>query len=130
MENVPTISPSVLLVEDDDEVRKIITQRLMATGYQVIVSTNEADAVETLGHAKADIELILVDQNMSSDQALAVGRRIRDHFDLNEGVPIVVIPLEFKEELEDTDEEMGGRDYKTYFTTNRQLDNLLKKLLS
>jgi hypothetical protein len=39
------------------------------------------------------------------------------------------LPFEFCKELEGTDENMGGRDYKSYMTSEQQLEDLLAGLL-
>ena len=39
-------------------------------------------------------------------------------------------PFEFCKEMEGTNENMGGRDYKSYMTSEQQLEDLLAGLLN
>ena len=121
--------PTVLLMEDDEEVREAVAKFLTTKGYRVVLAPNEQDSIKQIADSQFRIGLILVDQDMNSDEALAVGRRVRNHFRMGENIPVVVIPLEFREEMEGTDEGVGGRDYKTYLSNNQQLENLLHRLL-
>ena len=120
---------AILLVEDDDEVRENLINLLEGRGYRVVVATNEDASVAAVLASPQQIGLILVDQMMSSDQALALGRRIRSYFSMAATVPVVVIPMEFTEEKEGSDESVGGRDYKAYLANYSQLENLLARLL-
>jgi CheY-like chemotaxis protein len=38
--------PTILLVEEDDEVRPLLSQNLRNQGYHVVVALDEADAIE------------------------------------------------------------------------------------
>jgi two-component system response regulator MprA len=120
---------AILLVEDDDEIREAMTEFLHVRGYRVIEATNEADSIEEILKSGYRIGLILVDQDLNSDDALAIGRRLRDHFKMGEGVPVVVLPVEFKKEMEGTDEDVGGLDCKSYLANGQQLEGLLSRLL-
>jgi CheY-like chemotaxis protein len=121
--------PAILLVEDDEEIREGIVQFLKTIGYDVAWATNEADSILEIANSHFRIGLFLVDQDMSSDEALAVGRRLRTHVRMGENIPVVVIPLEFSKELEGKDEDVGQRDYKTYLSSCQQLATLLSRLL-
>ena len=120
---------AILLVEDDDEVREAMAEFLNVRGYQVIQATNEADSIEESVKSKYQIELILIDQDLDSDEALAIGRRVRDHFKMGQEVPVIVLPAEFKKEMEGTDEDVGGLDCKSYLANGQQLEGLLSRLL-
>ena len=120
---------AILLVEDDDEVRENLINLLEGRGYRVVVATNEDASVAAVLASPLHIGLILVDQMMISDQALALGRRIRSYFSMAATVPVVVIPMEFTKEKEGSDESVGGRDYKAYLANYSQLENLLARLL-
>ena len=78
---------------------------------------------------QAKIQLILMNQRMLSDDALAAGRRIREHVNVPNSAPVIVLPFEFTKEFEGTDKNMGGGDYKSYMTSEKQLEDLLAGLL-
>jgi CheY-like chemotaxis protein len=125
----PTTAITILLMEDDDEVREAMTEFLRSRGYRVIEATNEADSIAEIVKSEHQVGVILVDQNINSDDALAIGRRVRDHFKVGQAVPVVVFPAEFKKEMEGTNEAVGGRDYKSYLANGQQLEGLLSTLL-
>ena len=122
--------PRILLVEDDHEIRGYMQRFLESMGYDVEVGTDEDDSLRKLSDNHLNVKLILVNQRMLSDDALSAGRRIRAHANVANSAPVVVLPFEFRNELEGTDQNVGGRDYKSYMTSEQQLEDLLAGLLS
>lgn len=120
---------NILLVEDDQEIREYMKRFLEDLGYQVALAINEQDSL-SLTSDPACVQLILMNQKMVSDDALAAGRRIRKQVNVSSSAPVVVLPFEFRKEMEGTDENMGGRDYKSYMTSEQQLEDLLAGLLN
>ena len=120
---------TILLVEDDQETREYMKRFLEELGYDVALATNEKDSLNLMSEPHAAVQLILMNQAMVSDDALAAGRRIREHVSVSNSVPVIVLPFEFRNEMEGTDENMGGRDYKSYMTSEQQLEDLLAGLL-
>ena len=130
--NIPEVrtnSPTILLVEDDQEIREAMKRFLEDLGYEVALATNEEDSMRLIHGDRTKVQLILLNQRMLSDDALAAGRRIRGHASVPNSAPVIVLPFEFSKEFEGTDENMGGRDYKSYMTSERQLEDLLAGLL-
>ena len=121
--------PTILLVEDDREIREYMKQFLEDLGYAVALAANEDDTLRLIDGDQAKVRLILLNQRMLSDDALAAGRRIRTHVNAPNSAPVIVLPFEFSKEFEGTDENMGGRDYKSYMTSEQQLEDLLAGLL-
>lgn len=122
--------PSILLVDDDQEIRERMKRFLEELGYDVELGTDEGDSLRMISGDHRTVKLILLNQRMLSDDALSAGRRIREHVNVANSAPVVVLPFEFRDELEGTDENMGGRDYKSYMTSEQQLEDLLAGLLS
>jgi len=123
-----TKAPTILLVEDDQEIREAMKRFLEDLGYAVALATNEEDSKRVV-YGDQKVQLILLNQKMLSDDALAAGRRIREHVNVPNSAPVIVLPFEFSKEFEGTDENMGGRDYKSYMTSEGQLEDLLAGLL-
>jgi len=121
---------TILLVEDDQEIREYMKRFLQDLGYEVALAINEQDSLGLINDPPASVQLILMNQRMVSDDALAAGRRIRKHVNISSSAPVIVLPFEFRKEMEGTDENMGGRDYKSYMTSEQQLENLLAGLLN
>ena len=126
---VITNTATILLVEDDQEIREAMKRFLEDLGYVVALATNEEDSMRLIHGEQTKVHLILLNQRMLSDDALAAGRRIREHASVPNSAPVIVLPFEFSKEFEGTDENMGGRDYKSYMTSERQLEDLLAGLL-
>jgi CheY-like chemotaxis protein len=119
---------TILLVEDDQETREYMKRFLEDLGYEVALAINEQDSLSLINDP-ASVHLILMNQRMVSDDALAAGRRIRKQVIVSSSAPVIVLPFEFRKEMEGTDENMGGRDYKSYMTSEQQLEDLLAGLL-
>jgi DNA-binding response OmpR family regulator len=119
----------ILLVEDDDEVCIAIEARLKKAGYGIVVARNEEDARLNPVIAQSAVGLILLNQKMHSDEALAVGRRIRERAGLDAATPLIVLPFEYETSMEGQDHCVGGNDYKTYMVDTDQLTELIKRLL-
>jgi DNA-binding response OmpR family regulator len=129
MSETPSKEPAILLVEDDEEIREGIIHFLKIMGYRVAWATNEEDSIREITSSPLKIGLILMDQRLSSDQSLSMGRRLRAHLQDGENIPVVVIPFEFTKEMEGRDENVGSKDYKTYLANSQQLEKLLNRLL-
>jgi len=123
------VRPTILLVEDDEEIRDQMKDLLQRQGYLVVLVFDEHESNDVVGGNNLKIGLIVIDQKMVSDEALAAGRRIRQHAHVGDSVPVVVIPFEFSKEMEGKDECMGGSDYKSYIANSTQLETLLARLL-
>jgi DNA-binding response OmpR family regulator len=120
---------TILLVEDDQEIREYMKRFLEDSGYGVALAFDENDSLSLMSEPHASVHLILMNQRMVSDDALAAGRRIREHVTVSKSAPVIVLPFEFRKEKEGTNENMGGQDYKSYMTSEQQLEDLLAGLL-
>ena len=120
---------TILLVEDDRELCEYMRRFLEDLGYRVALATDEADSLRLVDSDQSEIQLILLNQKMLSDDALAAGRRIREYVNVPNPIPVVVLPFEFTKEFEGTDQNMGDGYYKSYMNTEQQLEDLLAGLL-
>ena len=120
---------TILLVEDDRELCEYMRRFLEDLGYGVVCATDEANSLRLVDPDQSQIQLILLNQKMLSDDALAAGRRIREYLDGPNPIPVVVLPFEFTKALEGTDQNMGDGYYKSYMNTEQQLEDLLAGLL-
>jgi two-component system, OmpR family, phosphate regulon response regulator OmpR len=127
--NQAKVPATILLVEDDPKIRELMKRFLEELGYAVALATDEDDSLRLMDGDEPKVQLILLNQKMLSDDALAAGRRIREHVNVPNSAPVIVLPFEFKPEFEGKDENMGGRDYKSYMTSEQQLEDLLSGLL-
>jgi len=82
--DVPTGSETVLLTEDEQDVREIARQFLESGGYRVIEAKNGADAIRLAAQHRGEIQLLVTDMVMPgmTGQELAV-RLKTEHPGLN-----------------------------------------------
>ncbi len=75
---VTPLSPTVLLVEDDDSIREIVGEVLSSRGYEVLAARNGREALEILRRRSIPPRLILLDlmmPDMDGKQFLAEKRK-------------------------------------------------------
>lgn len=125
-----TNQPTIFLLEEDDETRRPLVSNLRRDGYRVIIALNEGDALQRVegGHVAADLILVNL-VGKSVDEALNVGRSIRERARYDGHTPLVVMPEKYGADLEGTDVNVGGNDWLTYLEDHEQLKNLLARLL-
>jgi DNA-binding response OmpR family regulator len=119
--------PTVLLVEDQEEIRRDLRQIMVMNGYRLIDTDNGRDAVKRARYAHPD--LLMVDLDVPLLYGLVAARQIIKQAQL-EPVPVVIVTHE------DTVDpypmmEMGVRrnEYVTRLDDYEQLGNLLNYLL-
>ena len=118
-------SLAVLVVEDVAETRDGIEKLLKADGYRVTVARDERDAIESAQRKRPD--LILVSLVGLPREVIVSARRIRDHAEVGENVPVVVFCIE---ELAEGDEVAIGQNvYVTRPDNFNQLRSLITRLL-
>jgi DNA-binding response OmpR family regulator len=118
------------LLEEDDDTRSLLRRNLESEGYRVIVAIDERDAIERIEGERVHADLLLVNLvGKSPDEALGVGRNVREHAKYDGHTPLVVMAEKFVEELEGTDANVGGNDWIIYQEDAEQLRSLLSRLL-
>jgi DNA-binding response OmpR family regulator len=113
MDSRQGMQPTIFLVENDDETRGLLVRNLWADGYQVIVAVDEEDALERVGGVDADIMLVNL-AGKTAEEVLAAGRRVRRHSTYNGRTSLVVMPERYAKELEDTEVNVGAREWVFY----------------
>ncbi|HEV2882758.1 MAG TPA: response regulator [Pyrinomonadaceae bacterium] len=122
---------TILLVEEDDETRRILKVSLQIDGYRVLPALNEEDALDRVAGRGAQADLVLVNLvGKTPEDGLAAGRRIRAHAKYDGHTPLVVIAEKYGKELEGTNVNVSGNDWITYPEDHDQLRNLLARLLN
>ncbi len=121
--------PTILLVEEDDQVRPILTQNLRHQGYHVIVALDEADAIERTKGGGLCPDLILLNQVGRSIQEYTVmGQRICKSAGIASRTPIIVMAEQYGADMEGKDVQVDDTEYVTYLEDGQQLMNLLHRL--
>ena len=81
-------SPTVLLAEDSEDTRQVLSMELRHWGCRVLTAADGREAVETALDERPD--LILMDLNLPRLDGLAATERIRAHSELD-AVPIIAV---------------------------------------
>ena len=118
-----TTSPHILVVDDDREIRDLITKLLKKNGYRVDAAANGREMRAAM--VAADIDLIVLDRVMPGEDGLDLCRDLRKEC----RVPIILLTLLGS----DTDRviglEMGADDYVTKPFSPQELVARIKAVL-
>ena len=122
--------PTIFLVEEDNNVRPNLTKSLRQLGYHLLVAADLEDAREWVsrdGFIKADLVLINL-VGKTPEEAMSVGRELRDHARDDGHTPLVVMPEKVPEEMRGTDVNASGNEWICYYEDAEQLQILLRRL--
>jgi len=98
-------SPTILVVDDEPQIRRVLRTTLAADGYSIIEAHDGADALLKLGSERPD--LVLLDMNMPGMDGLEVCREIR----LASDVPILMLTVRNAERDKVRALDAGADDY-------------------
>jgi CheY-like chemotaxis protein len=83
--STPT-TPTILLAEDNDDLRELIKHVLTALGYQVLEAADGVQLVRRV--AESEVDGVIVDVRLGPDDGISLGRELRE---LQPGIPIALI---------------------------------------
>ena len=69
---------TILLVEDDNEIRTLLQQILELGGFEVLVAANAAEAVRIQDHFPRTIHLLLSDVNMPGTSGPELAQKLKE----------------------------------------------------
>ena len=101
-------NPTVLVAEDSEDTRRILSLELRRWGCRVITAADGQEAVETALVAHPD--LILMDLHMPRLDGLAATAQLRAHSELEE-VPIIAVTAFDTYGIREAALETGCQDY-------------------
>lgn len=129
MNQIPTTSPCIFVLEPDDDVRPALKHNLQNWGYKVIMALDKEDAIQRTQGGRDRFDLILLNQgDCSIDEMMAIGQQIRQNTELDSRAPIIIIAEKYGEDLEGQDIQIGNNEYVTYLEDGQQLKNILHRL--
>ena len=109
MERQGSGSPSLLLVEDEHGLRKLVAQFLRGAGYRVVEACDGQEGVERFGDS-GPFDLALVDLNLPVFSGVEVCRRVRR---CQPGQPIIICSAAIVAEHEDALNAVGVDHFLT-----------------
>jgi DNA-binding response OmpR family regulator len=101
------MSKTVLIVEDEDKIRRIIKENFLEEGYQVIEAENGRIALDYFN--ELSIDLIILDIMLPELDGWSVCRKIRKTSD----VPIIILTARSDEDDKLMGFELGADEYVT-----------------
>ena len=121
------LSPTILLVEDSEDSRQVISVSLREKGYQVVLAVNGQEAVNVALNARPDI--ILMDLNLPIVDGFAATEQIRQHPALS-NIPILAITAYDTYGMKDAALEAGCDGYISKPLDFDRLDEILRRILT
>ena len=119
-------SPTVLVVEDSDDARRVLTLELRHKGCHVLTASDGLEAVRTALYTRPD--LILMDLNLPLLDGLAATERILAHGHLSE-VPIIALTAYDTYGIREAALEAGCQNYLLKPLMPGELERVLRETL-
>ncbi len=101
--------PHLLVVDDDREIRTLISQFLTKHGYRVSSAANGAEMMQVLNTSR--IDLIVLDLMMPGEDGLSLCRRLRAQSGPSGAIPIIMLTAMGEETDRIVGLELGADDY-------------------
>ena len=116
-------SSTILLVDDEDSVQKLLTYPLERDGFRVVQARDGEQALTLFGHEQ--IDLVVLDLMLPKVDGLEVCRRLRSGSD----VPIIMLTARGEELDKVLGLELGADDYITKPFSIREFRSRVRALL-
>jgi DNA-binding response OmpR family regulator len=120
---MPDSSPTILLVDDEDSVRKVLAFPLERDGYVVVQAADGEEALERF--AAQRIDLVVLDIMLPKLDGLEVCKRLR----ASSSVPIIMLTARDDELDKVIGLELGADDYITKPFSIREFRSRVRALL-
>ncbi len=119
-----TPNHSILIVEDDVEIRTLVAELLVAEGFVVTQSSNGRDMDDAFNKAVPD--LVILDLMLPGEDGLSICRRLRTN---NNNVPILMLTAKGDEIDRVVGLEVGADDYLVKPFSPRELTARIRAIL-
>jgi CheY-like chemotaxis protein len=102
--------PTILVIDDDPVIQKLLSVNFEMEGYRVVTASDGVEGLAQVGVAKPDI--ILLDVMMPRMDGLAVARKLKSD-PATKGIPIVLLSAKAQSTDIQSGLEAGAEDYVT-----------------
>jgi len=116
-------SPTILLVDDEDSIQKLLTYPLERDGYRVVQARDGEEALRRFG--EEDVDLVVLDIMLPKIDGLEVCKRLR----AGSTVPIIMLTARDDELDKVLGLELGADDYITKPFSIREFSSRVKAVL-
>jgi two-component system, OmpR family, response regulator len=120
---MPDAAPHVLAVDDDPDLRRIVSQYLAANDLRITAVASGAEMDEVLKHEV--IDCIVLDLKLPGEDGLTIARRLRE----TGNIPILMLTGRSEEADRVMGLELGADDYLTKPFSPRELLARIRALL-
>lgn len=101
-------TPTILVADDEEDLRELVTYRLSRSGYQVIGAGDGQEALELATECTPD--LMVLDVMMPKLDGYELTRRVRAEAAL-QSIPVILLTARSQESDIDRGFEVGADDY-------------------
>jgi DNA-binding response OmpR family regulator len=120
---MPTDTPRILLVDDEESVQKLLSYPLRNDGYEVVAATDGQEALDRFDEGTFD--LVVLDVMLPRIDGFDVCRQLR----ARSGVPIIMLTAKAEEFDKVLGLELGADDYITKPFSMREFRSRVKAVL-
>jgi len=104
----PDSTPTILVADDEEDLRELVTYRLTRSGYRVIGAADGLEALELAAERTPD--LMVLDVMMPKLDGYELTRRVRAEASLS-SIPVILLTARSQESDIDRGFEVGADDY-------------------
>jgi len=121
------MAKKILIVEDDKFLRDLITQKLNAENFDVVIAQDGEEGIRKIEEEKPD--LVILDLLLPVIDGFEVLKRMKANSKIADTPVIILSNLGQKEDVE-RGMALGAKDYmiKAHFTPNEVIDKVKKYL--
>ncbi|MEA2481267.1 MAG: hypothetical protein QOJ07_3189, partial [Thermoleophilaceae bacterium] len=120
---MPTDTPRILLVDDEESVQKLLSYPLRSDGYEVVAATDGQEALDRFDESSFD--LVVLDVMLPRVDGFDVCRQLR----ARSAVPIIMLTAKAEEFDKVLGLELGADDYITKPFSMREFRSRVKAVL-
>jgi DNA-binding response OmpR family regulator len=120
---MPTDTPRILLVDDEESVQKLLSYPLRSDGYEVVAATDGQEALDRFDEGTFD--LVVLDVMLPRVDGFDVCRQLR----ARSAVPIIMLTAKAEEFDKVLGLELGADDYITKPFSMREFRSRVKAVL-
>ncbi len=118
--------PKILIADDEEDIKDVLSLYLEASGFEVITAFDGLDAMERAKESLPD--LILMDVMMPVIDGIEVTRQLKE-IDSTKDIPIVLLSAAAQSEMVEKGLNSGAIDYISKPFEPEQVKNAVKQIL-
>ena len=123
------MSSTLLIVEDNEMNRDLLTRRLQKKGFSIELAVDGVDAMQRLNEVDVDVDLVLMDMNLPVQDGWTTCQLIRKDPQLQH-LPIIALTAHAMSNDRERARAVGCTEYETKPINFQQLLGKIQKLLA